>query len=109
MKYRTPPTVILTPTKMDTTQIDPRGRVLEIILLNALREKYGDPVPVSVTVRNAVVMSGAEIVVSIPGQSRTIFVAKRDLEQLASAVMSERICDEVLFAVYLLLDEDEDE
>lgn len=87
-----------------------KERALEIYVRSALWERYNGEMPAKVTIgRSQGMMLGLQVTVSIPGQDRVIMIPDREMMGMSLDQLQEHIRDEVLFAVFLLLDEDEED
>lgn len=84
-------------------------KILELQVLSAVVSRYGNVAPVRIDFVKGEMMSAVDVKVSVPGQHRVVSVSKQDLEHILDPNVLSRVSDEVLFAIYILLDEDEDE
>lgn len=86
------------------------NKLLTARIVSDVLARYNNACAVKLEFEPGTVMAGLTIKCSIPGQSRTVLIDKKRLTTwMAKLEVYEEIRDEVLFAIFLLLDEDEDE
>jgi hypothetical protein len=86
-------------------------RASELAILAKLAQRYdGGVIPVRLSMYENLALYGYNIKASIPGQSREVFIPHRDIVlSMTNADILERIVEEIAFAIFLLMDEDEDD
>lgn len=85
------------------------SRILEIQVLQQVAARHGGLIPVKLRFAESAVMQGVSITAEVPGQIRTVMVTGSQLRAIGSQQVQEAIVDEVCFAIFLLLDKDEDD
>lgn len=73
-----------------------------------IASRYNGACPVSVTVTvNETMMSAFNVTLSVPGQTRTVQVTRKQVHMFSDPKVREEVMDEILFAVFVLLDEED--
>lgn len=86
--------------------ITPR-RQLEIALVKGVTDRYSGLCPVGILVEDSLIFAGSyEVKLSVAGQTRSILISRKKLTAMETF---DEILDEILFATFLLLDEDQDD
>lgn len=85
---------------------------LELTLRVAVSSKYNGVLPVKMNLvedRTSPMSNCFYIEVGVPGQVRRIPISVKQLQSLNDADTVDEVKDEVLFAIFLLLDEDDED
>lgn len=80
--------------------------MLEIVIKTGVAQRYNGVCPVRIIVTEQTMMKNwFDVTMTIPGQSRIYSVTAKQMAALHTPEGAEAILDEVLFAIFLLLDE----
>lgn len=90
-----------------STNITPVMAV-RIFVEQEVMKRYNGSIPARIDFVESPVFAGFSIEVKIPGQSRVVHVTPKQINNLSDTSVLEEIADDVKYALYLLLDEDED-
>lgn len=78
-------------------------------LTQVITARYSGNMPVSLSVTDSLIMSGVDVKIGVEGASRTIHLSPTQLLRYQTIDGQDAVEEEVLYAAFLLLDENEDE